>query len=163
MHPDLLEARGGAPGTLGLLGILRVPALQVTQVDGLEGCEWTVWLALGRGPVHSPLLENPDPSALERHGAGRKQKPSQLLQVCPTHSSGWGWGLSPHTPPLGTAHHRTAGCEGPAPHPARLQHTAGLALSSTQASRALCSRCQAKQTFPCPSSTQPLSLPVSLY
>lgn len=39
VHPDLLEARGGAPGTLGLLGILRVPALQVTQVDGLEGLE----------------------------------------------------------------------------------------------------------------------------
>lgn len=35
-------------------------------------------------------------------------------------SSGWGWGLSPHTPPLGTAHHWTAGCAGLAQHPARL-------------------------------------------
>lgn len=39
VHPDLLEARGGAPGILGLLGILRVPALQVAQVDGLEGLQ----------------------------------------------------------------------------------------------------------------------------
>lgn len=67
MHPDLLEARGGAPGTLGLLGILRVPALQVTQVDGLEGCQETVWLVLETEPSPSHhCWRLPNPNALGR-------------------------------------------------------------------------------------------------
>jgi hypothetical protein len=142
--------QGRAPGALGLLGILRVPALQVTQVDGLEGCWWTVWLVLGRGPPPHPLPTTRGSQTQvpwKGHSAGIQQKPGQLLQVGPTHSSGWGWGLSPHTPPLGTAHHWTAGCAGLAQHPARLQQTTGSALSSTQANRAFWSR--ARSCSPC--------------
>lgn len=83
-------------------------------------CLWKPW---ARARAAKPRREWAAflPSALHppRRGAPGRAPPSRV--VFPTHSSDWGWGPSPRTPPPGPARCPTSGSAGLAPLPARLR------------------------------------------